>query len=96
MTLYLGLEKVTYFVIKEKKKSFNFILHCSLSQILICFGFFTEECASVFHKGGARLILCGKSWEKLEELADDLANASDPSVVSTPALKPDKKKNDGR
>uniref|UniRef100_A0A4W6E6Y9 Dehydrogenase/reductase (SDR family) member 7Ca n=1 Tax=Lates calcarifer TaxID=8187 RepID=A0A4W6E6Y9_LATCA len=27
-----------------------------------------KECAGVFHKGGARLILCGKSWEKLEEL----------------------------
>lgn len=45
-----------------------------------------EECAGVFHRGGARLILCGKSWEKLEELADDLANA-DPTVVSIPALK---------
>ncbi|XP_068434939.1 dehydrogenase/reductase SDR family member 7C-B [Clinocottus analis] len=40
-----------------------------------------KECAAVFHRGGARLILCGKSWEKLEELADDLANASDPTVT---------------
>lgn len=40
-----------------------------------------KECAGVFHRGGARLILCGKSWEKLEELADDLANASDPTVT---------------
>uniref|UniRef100_A0A672YDW1 Dehydrogenase/reductase SDR family member 7C-B-like n=1 Tax=Sphaeramia orbicularis TaxID=375764 RepID=A0A672YDW1_9TELE len=40
-----------------------------------------KECASVFHKGGARLILCGKNCEKLEELADDLANASDPTVT---------------
>uniref|UniRef100_A0A8C9XVS8 Dehydrogenase/reductase (SDR family) member 7Ca n=1 Tax=Sander lucioperca TaxID=283035 RepID=A0A8C9XVS8_SANLU len=46
-----------------------------------------KECAGVFHRGGARLILCGKSWEKLEELADDLANASDPTVVSTTAPK---------
>uniref|UniRef100_A0A667ZDK0 Dehydrogenase/reductase (SDR family) member 7Ca n=1 Tax=Myripristis murdjan TaxID=586833 RepID=A0A667ZDK0_9TELE len=46
-----------------------------------------KECASVFHKGGARLILCGKSWEKLEGLADDLASASDPTKVSTPPLK---------
>lgn len=46
-----------------------------------------EECAGVFHKGGARLILCGKNWEKLEELADDLANSSDPTVVSLKALK---------
>ncbi|XP_059204483.1 dehydrogenase/reductase SDR family member 7C-B [Centropristis striata] len=40
-----------------------------------------KECAGVFHKGGARLILCGKSWEKLEELADDLSNASDPTLT---------------
>ncbi|CAK6968877.1 dehydrogenase/reductase SDR family member 7C-B isoform X2 [Scomber scombrus] len=45
-----------------------------------------RECASVFHKGGARLILCGKSWEKLEELADNLANASDPTVTFPPKL----------
>ncbi|XP_029364801.1 dehydrogenase/reductase SDR family member 7C-B isoform X2 [Echeneis naucrates] len=39
-----------------------------------------KECAGVFHRGGARLILCGKSWEKLEELADDLSNTSDPAT----------------
>ncbi|KAM6966290.1 dehydrogenase/reductase SDR family member 7C-B [Tautogolabrus adspersus] len=45
-----------------------------------------KECAGVFHRGGARLILCGKSWEKLEELADDLANASDPTLTFPPKL----------
>ncbi|KAM4597930.1 dehydrogenase/reductase SDR family member 7C-B-like [Polymixia lowei] len=45
-----------------------------------------KECARVFHKGGARLILCGKSWEKLEGLADDLAGASDPSLTFPPKL----------
>lgn len=45
-----------------------------------------KECAGVFHKGGARLILCGKSWEKLEQLADDLANVSDPTVTFPPKL----------
>ncbi|XP_019949988.1 dehydrogenase/reductase SDR family member 7C-B-like isoform X2 [Paralichthys olivaceus] len=45
-----------------------------------------KECSGVFHKGGARLILCGKNWEKLEELADDLANASDPTVTFPPKL----------
>ncbi|XP_030591988.1 dehydrogenase/reductase SDR family member 7C-B isoform X2 [Archocentrus centrarchus] len=45
-----------------------------------------KECAGVFHKGGARLILCGKSWEKLKELAEDLANASDPTVTFPPKL----------
>ncbi|XP_053707095.1 dehydrogenase/reductase SDR family member 7C-B-like isoform X1 [Synchiropus splendidus] len=43
-------------------------------------------CASVFHKGGARLILCGKSWDKLEELAEDLTGSSDPSVTFPPKL----------
>lgn len=57
-------------------------------QLFLCLfgGIVNEECAGVFHKGGSRLILCGKSWEKLEELADDLANASDPTVVSISAL----------
>ncbi|XP_061088417.1 dehydrogenase/reductase (SDR family) member 7Cb [Conger conger] len=44
------------------------------------------ECAKLFHKGGARLILCGKSWDKLESLSDDLSSASDPSVTFTPKL----------
>ncbi|KAM9744907.1 dehydrogenase/reductase SDR family member 7C-B-like isoform 2-T2 [Menidia menidia] len=44
------------------------------------------ECSGVFHKGGARLILCGKSWEKLEELADELANVSDPTATFPPKL----------
>ncbi|KAI4900531.1 hypothetical protein NFI96_006827 [Prochilodus magdalenae] len=39
-----------------------------------------NECAKLFHKGGARLILCGKSWEKLEALAEQLANESDPTL----------------
>ncbi|XP_028268345.1 dehydrogenase/reductase SDR family member 7C-B [Parambassis ranga] len=45
-----------------------------------------KECAAVFHKGGARLILCGKGWEKLEELADDLTSTSDPTVTFPPKL----------
>ncbi|XP_075999337.1 dehydrogenase/reductase SDR family member 7C-B [Genypterus blacodes] len=45
-----------------------------------------KECASVFHKGGARLILCGKHWEQLEGLVDDLASASDPTVTFPPKL----------
>lgn len=32
------------------------------------------------------MILCGKSWEKLEELADDLANVSDPTATFPPKL----------
>lgn len=46
------------------------------------------ECSAVFHQGGARLILCGKSWEKLEELADDLEKTSDPTKVSGKQRRP--------
>jgi len=45
-----------------------------------------KECASVFHKDGARLILCGKKWEKLEELYNDLTSASDPTLTFPPKL----------
>uniref|UniRef100_A0A3B3CCI6 Dehydrogenase/reductase (SDR family) member 7Ca n=1 Tax=Oryzias melastigma TaxID=30732 RepID=A0A3B3CCI6_ORYME len=45
-----------------------------------------KECAGVFHRGGARLVLCGKSWEKLEELSDELASASDPTLTFPPKL----------
>ncbi|KAM3864156.1 dehydrogenase/reductase SDR family member 7C-B-like [Diretmus argenteus] len=45
-----------------------------------------KECAGVFHKGGARLILCGKDWKKLEALADDLESTSDPSSTFPPKL----------
>ncbi|MBN3314969.1 DRS7C reductase, partial [Atractosteus spatula] len=44
------------------------------------------ECSRVFHMGGARLILCGKSWEKLEALYDALNSVADPSVTFTPKL----------
>uniref|UniRef100_W5MY21 Dehydrogenase/reductase SDR family member 7C n=1 Tax=Lepisosteus oculatus TaxID=7918 RepID=W5MY21_LEPOC len=46
-----------------------------------------KECSRVFHMGGARLILCGKSWEKLEALYDALNSVADPSVETfTPKL----------
>lgn len=45
-----------------------------------------NECAKVFHKGGARLILCGKSWEKLESLSAQLANDCDPTLTFPPKL----------
>uniref|UniRef100_A0A3Q2XAE7 Dehydrogenase/reductase (SDR family) member 7Cb n=1 Tax=Hippocampus comes TaxID=109280 RepID=A0A3Q2XAE7_HIPCM len=37
------------------------------------------NCAHLFHKGGARLILCGDNWDKLESLYDSLINEADPS-----------------
>ncbi|XP_060748820.1 dehydrogenase/reductase SDR family member 7C-B [Tachysurus vachellii] len=44
------------------------------------------ECAKLFHKRGARLILCGKNWEKLEALAQQLVNESDPILTFPPKL----------
>lgn len=40
-----------------------------------------SECSRLFHKGGARLILCGSSWDKLESLYDSLTNDADPKEV---------------
>ncbi|XP_061838157.1 dehydrogenase/reductase SDR family member 7C-B-like [Nerophis lumbriciformis] len=45
-----------------------------------------RECSRVLHKEGARLILCGNSWEKLQQLSDDLVDASDPSVTFPPKM----------
>ncbi|XP_077595620.1 dehydrogenase/reductase (SDR family) member 7Cb [Stigmatopora nigra] len=44
------------------------------------------ECAHLFHKGGARLILCGTNWDKLESLYDSLTNNADPSETFAPKL----------
>ncbi|XP_053426478.1 dehydrogenase/reductase SDR family member 7C isoform X1 [Nycticebus coucang] len=45
-----------------------------------------KECARVFHTGGARLVLCGKNWERLEVLYDGLISVADPSKTFTPKL----------
>ncbi|XP_039509607.1 dehydrogenase/reductase (SDR family) member 7Cb isoform X1 [Pimephales promelas] len=45
-----------------------------------------SECARLFHAGGARLVLCGPSWDKLESLYDSLSSGSDPSKTFTPKL----------
>lgn len=44
---------------------------------------FILECAKLFHTGGARLILCGNNWEKLETLSEQLMSESDPTLVSS-------------
>lgn len=44
------------------------------------------ECAHLFHKGGARLILCGTSWDKLESLYDSLMTDTDPRETFAPKL----------
>ncbi|XP_020641555.3 dehydrogenase/reductase SDR family member 7C [Pogona vitticeps] len=45
-----------------------------------------KECSRVFHVGGARLVLCGKNLDKLEELYDELNSAADPRATFTPKL----------
>ncbi|XP_016432077.1 dehydrogenase/reductase SDR family member 7C-B-like [Sinocyclocheilus rhinocerous] len=45
-----------------------------------------NECAQLFHTGGARLILCGSNWEKLETLAERLMTESDPALTFPPKL----------
>ncbi|KAM9336415.1 dehydrogenase/reductase (SDR family) member 7Cb [Symphorus nematophorus] len=44
------------------------------------------ECAHLFHAGGARLILCGTSWDKLESLFDSLTHDTDPRETFAPKL----------
>lgn len=44
------------------------------------------ELAHVFHKGGARLVLCGTTWDKLESLYDSLTNDADPKETFAPKL----------
>ncbi|XP_028263824.1 dehydrogenase/reductase (SDR family) member 7Cb [Parambassis ranga] len=44
------------------------------------------ECAQLFHKGGARLVLCGPSWDKLESLYDSLTTDADPRETFAPKL----------
>uniref|UniRef100_A0AAY4C948 Uncharacterized protein n=1 Tax=Denticeps clupeoides TaxID=299321 RepID=A0AAY4C948_9TELE len=48
--------------------------------------FFTYIKYVLLHKGSARLVLCGPSWDKLESLSDALCSDSDPSVTFTPKL----------
>ncbi|KAM4692040.1 dehydrogenase/reductase SDR family member 7C [Rhinophrynus dorsalis] len=45
-----------------------------------------KECSRVFHSAGARLVLCGKTWDKLEALHDALISVADPSETFTPKL----------
>uniref|UniRef100_A0A663NBN4 Dehydrogenase/reductase SDR family member 7C n=1 Tax=Athene cunicularia TaxID=194338 RepID=A0A663NBN4_ATHCN len=45
-----------------------------------------KECSRVFHTGGARLVLCGRTWEKLEALYDALISVADPSMTYAPKL----------
>ncbi|CAL8284585.1 unnamed protein product [Merluccius merluccius] len=45
-----------------------------------------SEVAQLFHKGGARLVLCGTSWDKLETLYDSLTGDADPKETFAPKL----------
>lgn len=45
-----------------------------------------SECARLFHQGGARLVLCGTSWDKLESLFDSLTSDADLKETFAPKL----------
>ncbi|XP_029472268.1 dehydrogenase/reductase SDR family member 7C isoform X2 [Rhinatrema bivittatum] len=45
-----------------------------------------KECSRVFHTEGSRLVLCGRTWEKLKALQDALISVADPGVTFTPKL----------
>ncbi|KAK7918758.1 hypothetical protein WMY93_010042 [Mugilogobius chulae] len=45
-----------------------------------------SELSRLFHQGGARLILCGTSWDKLESLYDTLSTDADPRETFAPKL----------
>lgn len=57
----------------------------SLSSLLLIslllFPYSVPECAHLLHKGGARLVLCGSTWDKLESLYDSLTSDADPKEV---------------
>uniref|UniRef100_A0A8C3SMF2 Dehydrogenase/reductase SDR family member 7C n=1 Tax=Chelydra serpentina TaxID=8475 RepID=A0A8C3SMF2_CHESE len=63
-------------------------VYCQLPDSLVCLPCqqTLQECSRVFHSGGARLVLCGKTWEKLEALYNALISVADPSVTFTPKL----------
>ncbi|XP_073345114.1 dehydrogenase/reductase (SDR family) member 7Cb isoform X1 [Pagrus major] len=75
----LTVSKKTNQFISQNVKQF------SLNQIAMIFSL-CPECAHLFHKGGARLILCGTSWDKLESLYDSLTNGADPRETFAPKL----------
>ncbi|XP_072312564.1 dehydrogenase/reductase (SDR family) member 7Cb [Eucyclogobius newberryi] len=45
-----------------------------------------SELSRLFHRGGARLILCGTSWDKLESLYDTLSTDADPRETFAPKV----------
>ncbi|XP_040032439.1 dehydrogenase/reductase (SDR family) member 7Cb [Gasterosteus aculeatus] len=44
------------------------------------------ESSHLFHKGGARLVLCGTSWDQLESLYNALTDDADPRDTFAPKL----------
>ncbi|XP_061563755.1 dehydrogenase/reductase (SDR family) member 7Cb [Cololabis saira] len=44
------------------------------------------ECAHLLHKAGARLVLCGTGWDKLESLYDALTSGANPRETFAPKL----------
>uniref|UniRef100_A0A3Q3XF89 Dehydrogenase/reductase (SDR family) member 7C n=1 Tax=Mola mola TaxID=94237 RepID=A0A3Q3XF89_MOLML len=77
--LYYIYNKVMQFMSKSLVRNKVVVITDAVSGV-------GTECAHLFHKGGARLILCGTSWDKLESLYDSLTNDGDPRETFAPKL----------
>uniref|UniRef100_A0A8C2ZBC7 Dehydrogenase/reductase (SDR family) member 7Cb n=1 Tax=Cyclopterus lumpus TaxID=8103 RepID=A0A8C2ZBC7_CYCLU len=77
--LYYIYNKVMHFMSKSLVRNKVVVITDAVSGV-------GTECAHLFHKGGARLILCGSSWDKLESLYNYLTDGADPRETFTPKL----------
>lgn len=77
--VYYIYNEVIQFMSKTQVKSKVVVITDAVSGV-------GTECAHLFHKGGARLILCGPSWDKLESLYDSLTTDADPRETFAPKL----------
>ncbi|KAM6898987.1 dehydrogenase/reductase (SDR family) member 7Cb isoform 2-T2 [Lycodopsis pacificus] len=69
--LYYIYNEVMQFMSKSLVRNKVMVITDAVSRV-------GTECAHLFHKGGARLILCGTSWDKLESLYNYLTDDADP------------------
>ncbi|TNN39903.1 Dehydrogenase/reductase SDR family member 7C-A [Liparis tanakae] len=77
--LYYIYNKVMHFMSKSLVRNKVVVITDAVSGV-------GTECAHLFHKGGARLILCGSSWDKLESLYNYLTDDADPRETFAPKL----------
>ncbi|XP_053564473.1 dehydrogenase/reductase SDR family member 7C [Bombina bombina] len=84
--LILGISGILYIYRKVVKLMSRTAMKNKVVVITDAVSGLGKECSRVFHASGARLVLCGKSWDKLEALHDALISVADPSVTFTPKL----------